>query len=257
MIGLSESAEPEIYATTKMFGTILENVPCDPVTRYIDLDDDSLTENTRASYPLEFIDNAVPERRAGHPRNVIFLTCDASGVMPPIARLTPDQALYQFISGYTSKIAGTEVGLRDEPEITFSACFGGPFMVHHPAYYAELLKRKVERYKVRCWLVNTGWVGGPYGVGKRISIKYTRALLSAALVGKLDKVEYKNDAIFGFEVPTSCPGVPDEVLNPSSSWPNIREYDKKYRQLAARFVENFKKFEDSVPPEIIEAGPKA
>ncbi len=257
VIGLSESAEPEIYATTKMFGTILENVPCDPVTRYIDLDDDSLTENTRASYPLEFIANAVPERRAGHPRNLIFLTCDASGVMPPIVRLTPDQALYQFISGYTSKIAGTEVGLRDEPEITFSACFGGPFMVHHPAYYAELLKRKVERYKVKCWLVNTGWVGGPYGVGKRISIKYTRALLSAALAGKLDNVEYKNDPIFGFEVPTSCPGVPDEVLNPSSSWPNIREYDKKYRQLAARFAENFKKFEDSVSPEIIEAGPKA
>jgi phosphoenolpyruvate carboxykinase (ATP) len=256
VIGLSESAEPEIYATTKMFGTILENVPCDPITRHIDLDDDSLTENTRASYPLEFIANAVPERMAGHPRNVIFLTCDASGVMPPIARLTPNQALYQFISGYTSKIAGTEVGLRDEPEITFSACFGGPFMVHHPAYYAELLKRKVERYKVKCWLVNTGWVGGPYGVGKRISIKFTRALLAAALAGELDKVEYKNDPIFGFEVPTSCPGVPDEVLNPSSSWPNIREYDKKYRQLAARFAENFKKFEDSVPPEVIEAGPR-
>ncbi len=256
VIGLSESAEPEIYATTKMFGTILENVPCDPVTRYIDLDDDTLTENTRASYPLEFIANAVPEKKAGHPQNVIFLTCDASGVMPPIARLTPDQALYQFISGYTSKIAGTEVGLRDEPEITFSACFGGPFMVHHPAYYANLLKKKIERYQVKCWLVNTGWVGGPYGVGKRISIKYTRALLSAALAGKLDNVEYKIDPVFGFEVPTTCPGVPDEVLNPSSSWPNQHEYDKKYHQLAARFVENFKKFEERVPREILEAGPK-
>ncbi|HUM27958.1 MAG TPA: phosphoenolpyruvate carboxykinase (ATP), partial [Anaerolineales bacterium] len=158
VIGLSESAEPEIYATTKRFGTILENVPFDPVTRSIDLDDDTITENTRASYPLEFIDNAVPEKKAGHPKNVILLTCDASGVMPPIARLTPNQALYQFISGYTSKIAGTEVGLGKEPEITFSACFGGPFMVHHPYKYAELLKNKIERYGVTCWLVNTGWV---------------------------------------------------------------------------------------------------
>jgi phosphoenolpyruvate carboxykinase (ATP) len=257
VIGLSESAEPEIYATTRRFGTILENVACDQDTRYIDLDDDTLTENTRASYPLDFIANAVPEKKAGHPRNVIFLTCDASGVMPPIARLTPNQALYQFISGYTSKIAGTEVGLRDEPEITFSVCFGGPFMVHHPAHYADLLKKKVERYHAKCWLVNTGWVGGPYGVGKRISIKYTRAILSAALTGKLDKVEYMTDPVFGFEVPTVCPGVPDEVLNPSSSWPNKHEYDKKYRQLAARFVENFKKFEDSIPTEVIEAGPKA
>jgi phosphoenolpyruvate carboxykinase (ATP) len=257
VIGLSGSAEPEIYATTKMFGTILENVPCDPLTRTIDLDDDTLTENTRASYPLEFIANAVPEKKAGHPRNIVFLTCDASGVMPPIAQLTADQALYQFISGYTSKIAGTEIGLRDEPEITFSACFGGPFMVHHPAYYAELLKKKIERYNAQCWLVNTGWVGGPYGVGKRISIKYTRALLSAVLGGKLAKVKYENDPIFGFKVPTACPGVPEEVLSPSSSWSNKHEYDKKYRQLAARFIENFKKFEDSTPPEVVEAGPKA
>jgi phosphoenolpyruvate carboxykinase (ATP) len=256
VIGLSPSAEPEIYATTKMFGTILENVPYDPVTRYIDLDDDLLTENTRASYPLEFIDNAVPEKKAGHPKNVIFLTCDASGVMPPIARLTPNQALYQFISGYTSKIAGTEVGLRDEPEITFSACFGGPFMVHHPYYYADILKRKIERHNVKCWLVNTGWVGGSYGVGKRISIKYTRALLSAALTGKLDIVKYKSDPIFGFEVPTQCPGVPDDVLDPAGSWPDKKEYEKRYRDLAARFIENFKKFEDHTPRDVIEAGPK-
>src|SRR5271157_3253826 len=242
--------------TTNMFGTILENVPYDPVTRYIDLDDDSLTENTRASYPLEFIDNAVPEKKAGHPKNVIFLTCDASGVMPPIARLTPNQALYQFISGYTSKIAGTEVGLRDEPEITFSACFGGPFMVHHPYYYADILKRKIERYNVKCWLVNTGWVGGPYGVGKRISIKYTRALLSAALTGKLDRVPYKTDPVFGFEVPTQCPDVPEDVLDPAGSWPDKKEYDKKYRDLASRFAENFKKFEDHTPRDVIEAGPK-
>ncbi len=256
VIGLSESAEPEIYATTKRFGTILENVPFDPITRNIDLDDDSLTENTRASYPLEFINNAMPEKKAGHPKNVILLTCDASGVMPPIARLTPNQALYQFISGYTSKIAGTEVGLGKEPEITFSACFGGPFMVHHPYKYAELLKRKIERYGVTCWLVNTGWVGGPYGVGKRISIKYTRALLNAALNGKLDKVKFTTDPIFGFEVPTQCPDVPDEVLNPATSWGDKKEYDRRYKDLAMRFKQNFGKFADGTSQEVIEAGPK-
>ncbi|MFT3895891.1 MAG: phosphoenolpyruvate carboxykinase (ATP), partial [Anaerolineales bacterium] len=241
VIGLSETAEPEIYATTKMFGTILENVPFDPITRLIDLDDESITENTRASYPLAFINNAVPEKKAGHPKNVILLTCDASGVMPPIAKLSPNQALYQFISGYTSKIAGTEVGLGKEPEITFSACFGGPFMVHHPYKYAELLKRKIERYGVNCWLVNTGWVGGPYGIGKRISIRHTRALLNAALTGKLDAVEYKKDPVFGFDVPCTCPNVPDDVLDPSSSWHDKKEYDKKYKQLAQRFIENFGK----------------
>jgi len=256
VIGLSESAEPEIYATTKRFGTILENVPFDPITRLIDLDDDSLTENTRASYPLEFINNAVPEKKAGHPKNVILLTCDASGVMPPIARLTPNQALYQFISGYTSKIAGTEVGLGKEPEITFSACFGGPFMVHHPYKYAELLKNKIQRYGVTCWLVNTGWVGGPYGVGKRISIKYTRALLNAALNGKLDTVKFTTDPIFGFEVPTQCPDVPDEVLNPATSWGDKKEYDRKYKDLAMRFKQNFGKFEDGTPQDVIDAGPK-
>ncbi len=255
VIGLSESAEPEIYATTRRFGTILENVPFDPVTRLIDLEDDSLTENTRASYPLEFIANAVPEKKAGHPKNIVLLTCDANGVMPPIARLNPNQALYQFISGYTSKIGGTEVGLRDEPEITFSACFGGPFMVHHPYRYAELLKRKIERYSVHCWLVNTGWVGGPYGVSKRISIRHTRALLSAALNGKLEDVKYTRDPIFGFLVPMSCPDVPPEVLSPSSSWGDKKEYDRRYRDLAMRFKGNFAKFTDHTPPEILEAGP--
>ena len=255
VIGLSASAEPEIYATTGMFGTILENVCYDNVTRYIDLEDDTLTENTRASYPLEFIANALPEKKAGHPKNIIFLTCDASGVMPPIARLSPDQALYQFISGYTSKIAGTEVGLRDEPEITFSACFGGPFMVHHPAKYAELLKGKIQRYGVKCWLVNTGWVGGPYGIGKRISIRHTRALLSAALTGQLDLVAYTKDPIFAFDVPLSCPEVPAEVLKPSSSWSDKADYDRKYRQLAERFIENFRKFERDSSKEIVEAGP--
>jgi phosphoenolpyruvate carboxykinase (ATP) len=256
VIGLSEAAEPEIYATTKMFGTILENVPFDPITRMIDLDDDTLTENTRASYPLEFIANAVPEKKAGHPKNIILLTCDASGVMPPIARLTPNQALYQFISGYTSKVGGTEVGLGKEPEITFSACFGGPFMVHHPAKYAELLKNKIERYGVKCWLVNTGWVGGPYGVGKRISIRHTRNLLNAALNGKLNDVEYYRDPIFGFDVPKTCPDVPGSVLEPWSSWPSREEYDKRYRDLAQRFKENFAKFTDGTTQDVIDAGPK-
>src|SRR6476661_4819829 len=239
VIGLSESAEPEIYATTQRFGTILENVAFDPITRLIDLNDDSITENTRASYPLEFIANAVPEKKAGHPKNIVLLTCDAKGVMPPIARLSPNQALYQFISGYTSKIGGTEVGLRAEPEITFSACFGGPFMVHHPYKYAELLKRKIERYGVTCWLVNTGWVGGAYGVGKRISIRHTRALLNAALTGKLDTVTYKSDPIFGFEVPEHCPAVPDDVLIPAASWADKKEYDRRYKDLAMRFKQNF------------------
>ena len=256
VIGLSEAAEPEIFATTRMYGTILENVTYDPVTRLIDLDDESVTENTRASYPLEYISNAVPEKRAGHPRNVIMLTCDASGVMPPIARLTPDQALYQFISGYTAKVGGTEVGLREEPEITFSACFGGPFMVHHPAQYATLLKDKIERHRTACWLVNTGWVGGPYGLGKRISIRHTRNLLNAALSGKLDKVSYYKDPVFGFSVPKTCPEVPPEVLEPWSSWPNRKEYDKRYKDLAMRFVGNFKKFEEGTPPEVVAAGPQ-
>jgi phosphoenolpyruvate carboxykinase (ATP) len=256
VIGLSESAEPQIYATTKRFGTILENVVYDPVSRLIDLDDDSLTENTRASYPLEFIENAVPEKKSGHPRNIILLTCDANGVMPPISKLDSNQALYQFISGYTSKIAGTEAGIGKEPVTTFSACFGAPFMVHHPYKYAQLLKDKIERYGVYCWLVNTGWVGGPYGVGKRISIKYTRALLAAALNGKLKDVKYKKDPTFGFEVPLTCPDVPDDVLVPSSSWSDKKEYDKRYKDLAMRFVENFEKFKDQAPQEVADAGPK-
>jgi len=255
VIGLSESAEPQIFATTGMFGTILENVTFDPITRQIDLGDNTLTENTRASYPLEFIANAVSGKQAGHPKNVILLTCDAKGVMPPIARLTPEQALYQFISGYTSKVAGTEVGLRTEPEITFSACFGGPFMVHHPYKYAELLRLKLERHGVTCWLVNTGWVGGPYGVGKRISIRYTRAILNAALTGQLARVEYYRDPVFGFDVPKTCPDVPDDVLEPWSSWPSRAEYDKRYRDLAMRFVENFAKFRDGTPQEVADAGP--
>jgi phosphoenolpyruvate carboxykinase (ATP) len=256
VIQLSPAAEPQIYATTRMFGTILENVVYDPVTRMIDLDDDEITENTRASYPLEYIENSVAEKAAGHPKNIIFLTCDASGVMPPIAKLTPDQALYQFISGYTSKIAGTEVGLGKEPEMTFSACFGAPFMVHHPYFYADLLKRKMLKYGVHCWLVNTGWIGGPYGIGKRISIRYTRSLLNAALSGKLLTVAYTTDPVFGFQVPQSCDDIPANVLNPGDSWSDKEVYMQKYRELASRFIENFKKFEEGCPPEVKNAGPK-
>ncbi len=256
VIQLSPAAEPQIYATTRMFGTILENVVYDPVTRMIDLDDDEITENTRASYPLEYIENAVAEKMAGHPKNIIFLTCDASGVMPPIAKLTPDQALYQFISGYTSKIAGTEVGLGREPEMTFSTCFGAPFMVHHPYFYADLLKRKMLKHGVHCWLVNTGWIGGPYGIGKRISIRYTRSLLNAALSGKLLTVPYATDPVFGFQVPQSCDDIPLNVLNPGDSWPDKNVYMQKYKELASRFIENFKKFEEGCPPEVKAAGPK-
>jgi phosphoenolpyruvate carboxykinase (ATP) len=256
VIQLSAAAEPQIHACTKKFGTVLENVVFDPVTRMIDLDDESITENTRASYPLDYIDNAVPEKMGGHPKNIILLTCDASGVMPPIAKLTPDQAMYQFISGYTSKIAGTEVGLGKEPEMTFSTCFGGPFMVHHPSFYADLLKRKIVRHGAHCWLVNTGWIGGPYGIGKRISIRYTRALLNAALNGSLLTVKYATDPVFGFEVPQSCAEVPDHILNPAESWPDREEYMKRYKELAARFVENFKKFEAECPPDVRGAGPR-
>lgn len=255
VIGLSPTAEPDIYACTKRFGTLLENVVYDPITRQIDLDDDFLTENTRASYPLDFIQNAIPSKMGGHPKNIIFLTCDASGVMPPIARLTPDQALYHFISGYTAKVGGTEIGLRDEPEITFSACFGAPFMVLPPSFYADLLKRKILRFGVKCWLVNTGWVGGPYGIGKRISIRYTRNLLSAALQGELDDVAYYTDPIFGFQVPKSCPNIPESVLYPASSWSSQDEYIRKYRALASRFIDNFKKFQDLCGPEVLLAGP--
>ena len=256
VISLSASAEPQIYACTRKFGTILENVVYDPVTRKIDLDDDSFTENTRASYPLEYIENAVPQKTGGHPRNIILLTCDASGVMPPIAKLSPDQALYHFISGYTAKVGGTEIGLGEEPEITFSTCFGGPFMVHHPTFYADLLKRKITRYGVNCWLLNTGWVGGAYGVGKRISIQYTRSMLSAALTGSLDGVEYVKDPVFGYLVPRTCPGLPDHILEPARAWPSIDTYMKRYRSLASRFIDNFKKFEPGTPREIVEAGPK-
>jgi phosphoenolpyruvate carboxykinase (ATP) len=257
VIRLSAEHEPQIYACTRRFGTILENVVYDPTTRRLDLDDDIVTENTRASYPLEFIPNVVDEKKVDkHPKNIIFLTCDASGVMPPIARLTPEEAQYHFISGYTSKIAGTEIGLGIEPEITFSACFGAPFMVRHPFEYAEMLKGRMLKHGAQCWLVNTGWVGGRFGVGKRISIRHTRNLLNGALEGKLDKVKYRKDKLFGFEVPMTCPDVPEDVLEPSNAWGNKDEYRKKYDALAARFIENFKLFASGCSKEVIDAGPK-
>ncbi len=257
VIRLSPTAEPQIYACTRRFGTTLENVVFDPRTRKLDLNDDRLTENTRAVYPLSFIDNALPEKCAGHPANVVFLTCDASGVLPPIARLTPDQAVYHFMSGYTSKIAGTEIGLGIEPEITFSACFGAPFMVHHPYKYAQMLKENIVRHGATVWLVNTGWTGGPFGVGKRISIQHTRALLNAALSGRLEQLEFWRDPVFGFEVPKHLDGVPDAILDPASTWSSREEYQRKYDTLAARFVENFQLLagQEGVPGEVCAAGP--
>jgi len=255
VISLSPTAEPQIYACTRRFGTILENVVYDPVTRFLDLDDDRLTENTRAAYPLHYIDNAVPEARAGHPKNIIMLTCDASGVLPPISKLTPEQAMYHFISGYTSKIAGTEIDLGKEPEITFSACFGAPFMVHHPYFYAELLRNKIHRHDVNCWLVNTGWTGGQYGVGKRMSIHHTRRLLNAALDGELLDVPYRPDPLFRFQVPLRCEGVPEKVLDPANTWEDRNAYKQKYQQLAALFIENFKKFSAGCSREVMAAGP--
>lgn len=239
VIRLSHAAEPQIYACTRRFGTILENVVFDPRTRKLDLNDPKLTENTRAAYPLNFIANCLEAKRAGHPANVVFLTCDASGVLPPISRLTPEQAVYHFMSGYTSKIAGTEIGLGVEPVITFSACFGAPFMVHHPHKYAQMLKARILKHNARVWMVNTGWTGGAFGIGKRISIQHTRALLEAALTGKLDGVEYAQDPVFGVEVPKTCDGVPAAILDPAATWPNREEYDQRCRSLAARFIENF------------------
>jgi len=257
VIRLSAEHEPEIYATTRRFGTILENVVMDPTSRRLDLDDDRFTENTRAAYPLDFIPNVVPDAMVqSHPKNVILLTCDAQGVLPPIARLDPEHAVYHFISGYTSKIAGTEIGLGIEPEIAFSACFGAPFMVHHPFTYADMLRAKMLQHGATCWLVNTGWVGGGWNSGKRISIRHTRNLLNAALEGKLDKVKFRKDRLFGFEVPLSCPDVPEEVLDPSTSWGNKDEYWKRYDALVARYIENFKLFADGCQPEVLAAAPK-
>ncbi len=254
VIRLSKEAEPAIYRTTHMYGTILENVVVDEQSRFVDLNDGRLTENTRASYPITHLDNIVPESRAGHPKNIVFLTADAFGVLPPLSRLTPEQTMYQFLLGYTAKVAGTERGVT-EPQATFSTCFGAPFMPLHPSEYAKLLGKKIEEHNVTCWLVNTGWTGGPYGVGERISIKHTRALLSAALSHALDDVAFENDPVFGLAVPTSCPGVPAEVLQPRNTWQDKEAYDKKAAELARRFKENFKVYEAHVSEAVKKAGP--
>lgn len=255
VINLSKEAEPDIFACTKKFGTILENVAINNETRRLDLNDASLTENTRASYPLTHIDNIEPTGRTGHPKNVIMLTADAFGVLPPISKLTPEQAMYHFISGYTAKVAGTEKGIT-EPVATFSTCFGAPFMALHPSVYAELLGEKMAKHNSTCWLLNTGWTGGPYGVGSRMKIKYTRAMLNAALHGQLDDAEFVEDPIFGLQIPTSCPDVPAEVLNPKNTWDDKAKYEETAKKLAGMFVNNFKEFEEGTSEGIKNAGPK-
>ncbi len=254
MIRLSPEGEPEIFSTTKRFGTILENVIVDSETRAPDFDDETITENTRGSYPISFIPNADVSGEGGHPDHVIMLTCDAFGIMPPIAALTPTQAMYHFLSGYTAKVAGTEEGV-DEPQATFSACFGEPFMVRHPAEYARMLGGRIMSHGARCWLVNTGWTGGPVGEGERMPLKYTRAMVNAALAGRLNDARYRVDDIFGFEVPEAVPGVPEEVLKPRETWSNANAYEQQARKLAEMFAQNFDRYEDEAPRRVAEAGP--
>jgi phosphoenolpyruvate carboxykinase (ATP) len=256
MIRLSAETEPQIYAATRRFGTVLENVVSDPGSRALDLDDDSFTENTRGAYPLSFIDNSVPSGRAGHPQNIVMLAADAFGVLPPIARLSPAGAAYHFLSGYTAKVAGTEKGVT-EPKATFSTCFGAPFMVWHPNVYATMLGRRIARHGARVWLINTGWTGGPYGVGRRIPIAHTRALVRAALTGALDHVPFRRDAVFNLDVPSTCPEIPEGILTPRSTWSDQAAYDAQASRLARMFADNFAPFADSAGSEVSAAGPKA
>jgi phosphoenolpyruvate carboxykinase (ATP) len=253
-INLSEKSEPLIYATTKMPGTILENVVLDE-DRDPDFNDTSLTQNTRCSYPIHYIPNASETGKGNHPGNVIFLTCDAFGVLPPISKLTPEQAMYHFISGYTAKVAGTERGVT-EPQATFSACFGAPFMPLHPTVYAELLADKIRKYNSTVWLLNTGWTGGPHGVGHRIKLEHTRQMLSQALEGHLDDVTFDIDPVFGLAIPNKVEGIPSQILTPRNTWNDKEAYDKKAEELAAMFAENFQQFEDEASEELIKAGPK-
>jgi phosphoenolpyruvate carboxykinase (ATP) len=254
VINLSPESEPDIYRTTQMFGTVLENVVLDPATKRVKFADQSITENTRASYPLHFIRNYVEGGRGGHPHNVVFLTADAFGVLPPIAKLTPQQAMYYFLSGYTAKVAGTERGVS-EPQPTFSACFGAAFLVLHPTRYASMLGELLRQHRSNVWLINTGWSGGPYGTGKRIKLAYTRALVNAALAGEIDDVARQVDPFFGLATPVEVKGVPTGVLNPRRTWPDANAYDAQAKKLAGMFRENFEKF-GSVDPAIKNAGPK-
>jgi phosphoenolpyruvate carboxykinase (ATP) len=253
-IRLSADAEPQIYATTRRFGTVLENVMMDPVTRVLNLDDASLTENTRAAYPIEFIDNAVPSGTGGHPKTIVMLTADAYGVLPPIARLSAEGAMYHYLSGYTAKVAGTEKGVT-EPSATFSTCFGAPFLPLNPNVYARQLGERIAKYGSRVWLVNTGWTGGPHGVGSRMKIAYTRAMIRAALSGQLDQVSYQRHPIFNIEVPTSCPEVPAAVLDPRGTWNDKAAYDAQAAKLARMFVENFKTNFADAEAHVAAAGP--
>jgi phosphoenolpyruvate carboxykinase (ATP) len=253
-IRLSRELEPQIFAATQRFGTVLENVVFDPVARALDFDSDRFTENTRAAYPISYIEHHVPDGRGGHPRHIIMLTADAFGVLPPIARLTPEAAMYHFLSGYTAKVAGTEKGVT-EPKATFSTCFGAPFLPLAPQVYATLLGEKIARHQVRVWLVNTGWSGGPYGIGQRISLAHTRALIDAALSGGLDAAPCRTDPVFNLTVPTSVPGVPASLLTPRDTWRDPAEYDAQAIKLARMFAENFAAFESSVGAEIKTAGP--
>lgn len=254
VIRLSQSAEPEIYETTRRFGTILENVYFDNASGRLDLSDDSLTENTRAAYPISHIPNATRDGTGGHPKNILMLAADAFGVLPPIARLTPEQSMYHFISGYTARVAGTEKGVT-EPAATFSACFGAPFLALSPSVYANLLGERIQKHNASVWLVNTGWSGGAYGEGERMPIRYTRAIVHAALNGKLDSVPTRIDPTFGFSVPLTCPEVPDVILDPRNTWRDKEAYDAQARRLAAMFNENFKEFESDVSDAIRKAGP--
>jgi phosphoenolpyruvate carboxykinase (ATP) len=254
VIRLRPDTEPEIYAATQMFGTVLENVVLDPVTRAVNFDADTITENTRACYPLQSIPNHVPSGAGGHPRNVVFLAADAFSVMPPIARLTSEQAMYHFLSGYTAKVAGTERGVT-EPTATFSACFGAPFLPLHPSVYAQMLGERIGRHGAKVWLVNTGWTGGPYGTGSRMKLSLTRAMLRAALSGALEGGKFTHDPVFGFEVPASVPEVPQAVLSPRGTWADPKAYDVQARKLATMFRENFEQYRSQVPDPVAKAGP--
>jgi phosphoenolpyruvate carboxykinase (ATP) len=249
-IKLSQKAEPEIWAASHRFGTVLENVVIDPETRKLDLDSQALTENTRAAYPIDFIPNIVPSSMAGHPNTIIMLTADAFGVLPPISKMSAEQAMYHFLSGYTAKVAGTE---RDvlEPTATFSTCFGAPFMVHHPTVYANMLGERIAKHGVQCWLVNTGWVGGPYGVGSRMKIAYTRAMVNAAVEGRLSGVGTHGEPFFGLQIPDAVPDVPREVLDPRAAWSDPAAYDAQAKKLAGLFAANFKQYEAAASPELL------
>jgi phosphoenolpyruvate carboxykinase (ATP) len=255
VIRLDPDGEPEIYQTTRRFGTILENVIFDGNSRRVDLDDGSLTQNTRSSYPITHIPNADEDGMGGHPKNVLFLTADAFGILPPISKLTKEQAMYYFLNGYTAKVAGTERGVT-EPKPEFSACFGAPFMPLHPGEYAKLLGEKIEKHEAKVWLVNTGWTGGPYGVGNRMKLAYTRKMVTAVLNGDLDDVETFREPFFGLHIPKHVPDVPDEVLDPRGTWEDKEAYDTQAKKLVAMFVENFKQFEDGVTEDVRKAGPQ-